>query len=475
MRKRILAIVLSALMAFSVMPMAYAEGTETSTAEKSVIEEVSENSYAEESTGSKIQTAASLNTVDLVDSGKCGDNAYWSLDRYGKLTISGTGKLYMMNEYSERPWAVYLQSYKNVLSIEIKSGITNIPNYAFYGSSSVTKVTIPNTVTSIGKYAFENCGITGSLVLPESITEIGEYAFYECGYLTSVTIPSKIKTIKRSTFESSGLISVTIPKSVTVISNYAFYNISSLKHVYYKGTDTQWKNIVGSTDWGNSSLSKATLHCASHQHTYKTYVTTKATFSKAGTVKTKCSSCGYVYKTTTVPKISSATLHKSNFIYNGCLKLPYWIVKDSNGNRLKNGTDYTVSYSNKNSKNVGRYSVTITFKGKYSGSLSGEYLIKPKSTSLKSTAYTYSSSRKMQIYWNTQTTQTAGYQIQYSTSSNFNSSKRITVSGSYNNSTYVTGLKSNTTYYFRIRTYKYYNGEKITSSWSSVRVWRPRF
>ncbi len=149
MRKRILAIVLSALMAFSVMPTAYAEETETGTAEKSVIEEVSENSQAEESTGSKIQTAASLNTVDLVDSGKCGDNAYWSLDRYGKLTISGTGKLYMMNEYSERPWAKYLQNYKNVLSIEIKSGITNIPNYAFYGSSSVTKVTIPNTVTSI--------------------------------------------------------------------------------------------------------------------------------------------------------------------------------------------------------------------------------------------------------------------------------------------------------------------------------------
>ncbi len=239
-------------------------------------------------------------------------------------------------------------------------------------------------------------------------------------------------------------------------------------------TDTQWKNIIISGN-GNSALSKATLHYASHQHTYKTYVTTKATFSKAGTVKTKCSSCGYVYKTTTVPKISSATLHKSNFIYNGCLKLPYWIVKDSNGNRLKNGTDYTVSYSNKNSKNVGRYSVTITFKGKYSGSLSKEYLIKPKTTSLKSTAYTYSGSRKMQIYWNTQTTQTAGYQIQYSTSSNFNSSKWITVSGSYNNSTYVTGLKSNTRYYFRIRTYKYCNGEKITSSWSSVRVWRPIF
>ncbi len=469
MRNRILALVLSALMAFSVMPTAYADEV----AEKSVIEEVSENSQAEASTGSKIQTAASLNTVDLVDSGKCGDNAYWSLDRYGKLTISGTGKLYMMNEYSERPWAYYLQIAKNVLSIEIKSGITNIPKNAFYNSSSVTKVTIPNTVTSIGDCAFQNCGVTGALPLPESITEIGEYAFAGCRYLTSVTIPSKIKTIKVNTFYYTGLISVTIPKSVTTISFAAFDNIGSLKHVYYKGTDTQWKNIVIES-W-NSPLTNATLHCASHQHTYKTYVTTKATFSKAGTVKTKCSSCGYVYKTTTVPKISSATLNKNNFIYNGCLKLPYWIVKDSNGNRLKNGTDYTVSYSNKNSKNVGRYSVTITFKGKYSGSLIGEYLIKPKATSLKSTAYTYSSSRKMQIYWNTQTAQTAGYQIQYSTSSKFTSSKWITVSGSYKNSAYVSGLKSNTTYYFRIRTYKYYNGEKITSSWSGVRVWRPIF
>lgn len=468
MRNRILALVLSALMAFSVMPTAYADEV----AEKSVIEEVSENCTDGESTSSKIQTAASLNTVDLVDSGKCGDNAYWSLDRYGKLTISGTGKLYMMNEYSERPWAGYLSDEK-VLTIEINSGITNIPNYAFYRSSSVTKVTIPNTVTSIGTGAFKYCGVTGALSLPESITEIGGSAFEGCGYLTSVTIPSKIKTIKRYAFWSTGLISVTIPKSVTTISFGAFGNTGSLKHIYYKGTDTQWKNIVIESE--NSPLTNATLHCASHQHTYKTYVTTKATFSKAGTVKTKCSSCGYVYKTTTVPKISSATLNKNNFIYNGCLKLPYWIVKDSNGNRLKNGTDYTVSYSNKNSKNVGRYSVTITFKGKYSGSLSREYLIKPKSTSLKSTAYTYSSSRKMQIYWNTQTAQTAGYQIQYSTSSKFTSSKWITVSGSYKNSTYISGLKSNKTYYFRIRTYKYYNGEKIVSSWSGVRVWRPIF
>ncbi len=469
MTKRILAILLSALMAFSAMPTAFAEETK-SEAEKSVVEEVSQTDEKESAVSLRTKTAAVSNDSSLVDSGKCGNNATWTLDREGKLTISGTGKLWMMNEYSERPWAKYLENYKNVTWIEIKSGITNIPNYAFYGSSSVTKVTIPNTVTSIGKSAFQRCGVTGSLYLPESITEIEEYAFYGCTYLTSITIPSKVKMIKSDTFEYSGLISVTIPKSVTTIGDCAFYNLSSLRHVYYKGTNADWKKII--VKYYNSALDNATLHCASHSHTYKTKVTAYATFSRNGTVQTQCTSCGYISKTTSVPKISTVSLTWTNTVYSGNSKHPTVIVKDSKGNKLKNGTDYTVSYSNSKSTNVGKYYALVKFKGKYSGNAYRYYYIKPKTTSLYISAYSYSNPRKIRIYWNTQKVQTAGYQIQYSTSSNFSSSKWITINNVNQNSTFVSGLKKNTRYYFRIRTYKYYSGNKIYSSWSQTRIYR---
>ena len=41
----------------------------------------------------------------VVDSGACGDNATWSLDSSGTLTISGTGEIYDgYGENSEQPW-----------------------------------------------------------------------------------------------------------------------------------------------------------------------------------------------------------------------------------------------------------------------------------------------------------------------------------------------------------------------------------
>ena len=71
-------------------------------------------------------------------------------------------------------------------------------------------------------------------------------------------------------------------------------------------------------------------------------------------------------------------MSKTSFKYNKKKQKPTVIVKDSKGNDLKEGTDYTVSYSNKNSKKVGEYTVTVTFKGNYEGSKKLTYQIKPK-------------------------------------------------------------------------------------------------
>ena len=56
----------------------------------------------------------------------------------------------------------------------------------------------------------------------------------------------------------SGLTSIEIPNSVTSIGDVAFYNCSSLKDVYYTGTEEQWKKI--SIDSYNSELTSATIH-----------------------------------------------------------------------------------------------------------------------------------------------------------------------------------------------------------------------
>ena len=45
---------------------------------------------------------------------------------------------------------------------------------------------------------------------------------------------------------------------------------------------------------------------------------------------------------------------------------PIWQVKDRTGKALKGGVDYNVSYP-KGMKNVGKYTVKVTFKENYSG------------------------------------------------------------------------------------------------------------
>lgn len=72
-------------------------------------------------------------------------------------------------------------------------------------------------------------------------------------------------------------------------------------------------------------------------------------------------------------------LTKSAYTYNGKAQKPAVIVKDANKKTLKNGTDYTVSYSK--NKNIGKAIVTVTFKGNYSGSKKLSFNILPAATS----------------------------------------------------------------------------------------------
>ena len=61
----------------------------------------------------------------------------------------------------------------------------------------------------------------------------------------------------------------------------------------------------------------------------------------------------------------------------------------------------------------------------------------------------------------------SGYQIQYSTSSNFSKSKKVFVKNSTTHAKTIKKLKVNKTYYIRIRTYVKVNGKNVYSKWSS--------
>ena len=147
---------------------------------------------------------------------------------------------------------------RSLTSITIPDSVTSISNYAFSGCESLTSATIGNSVTSIGSYAFSGCTSLTDVTIGNGVTSIGSYAFYYCRF-TSVTIPNSVTSIGDWVFYNcQSLTSVTIPNSVTSIGDSAFRYCTSLKDVYYTGSQSDWKKIsIGSY---NDYLTNATIH-----------------------------------------------------------------------------------------------------------------------------------------------------------------------------------------------------------------------
>lgn len=207
---------------------------------------------------------------------------------------------------------------------------------------------------------------------------------------------------------------------------------------------------------------------ATGAHTWGTAVmAAAATMDEDGYYVKTCAGCGASEKTGVIAKIASATLSATSYTYNKKARKPSVVVKDSAGKTLKNGTDYSVTYA-KGRKNVGKYDVTVTFTGKYMGTEKLTFSIVPKSTKLFRVTV---GKKKLTVRWKKQASQTNGYQIQYSLKKNFFGAKTKLVKKNKTTSLTISKLKSNKTYYVRVRTYKEVkvNGKKtkIYSSWSS--------
>lgn len=224
--------------------------------------------------------------------------------------------------------------------------------------------------------------------------------------------------------------------------------------------DTYCKTCNKKLSTGKSIAAKG------HSTTTKTQ---KATASKDGKITTTCTRCGTTTKTAKIARVSKIKLSKTKYTYNGKKQTPSVTVKDSKGKELKVNTDYKVKLPS-GRKNVGTYEVKITFKGsKYSGSKTLSYTINPKSTKLSKVS---AKKKGFEAKWKKQSTQTKGYQIQYSTDSKFKSgNKTVTVNKNSTTKKTISKLKAKKKYYVRIRTYKTVGKQKYYSDWSkSVKV-----
>lgn len=156
------------------------------------------------------------------------------------------------------------------------------------------------------------------------------------------------------------------------------------------------------------------------------------------------------------------SLSYTTCIYDGKAKKPAVTVKYGT-KKLINGKDYTVAYSK--NVNVGKAVAIIKGKGRFSGSSSKEYIIKPKGTICTCVIGQIEiGGPQVHVVWKEQKTQTTGYSIELlNTKTN-----RITGYATGTNTQTEMNIKANknTCYRVRIRTYRMVNGKAYFSNYS---------
>lgn len=114
-----------------------------------------------------------------------------------------------------------LEGSPNLKTLVVPDQFTALPYRFAYECKNLTNVTLPSTLKSIGNEAFYNCTSLESITLPDGLESLGNnyYVGIKEGYSHN------------STFELSGLRSITIPGSVKCIPNWCFSNCKNLESV----------------------------------------------------------------------------------------------------------------------------------------------------------------------------------------------------------------------------------------------------
>ncbi len=189
--------------------------------------------------------------------------------------------------------ATVIETFKDVKFVKFDSitvtGEGEIPESAFAGRSSLTKVIISDGVTSIGDGAFRSCSSLTSVSISASVTNIGNNVFEDCHSLADITVEegnstyksagnclidkstkTLIKGFKTSIIPDDGSVtsigayafaglstleSIAIPDGVTKIGEYAFYDCDALNDITIAGS----VNYIGDHAFDNCEIVTANI------------------------------------------------------------------------------------------------------------------------------------------------------------------------------------------------------------------------
>lgn len=216
--------------------------------------------------------------TDVVTSGQCGANVFYTLYDGGKVVLTGTGDTY---DYDISTNKSPFMNDKSLKSLIVSEGITGIGAYLFRNTNNLESAVLPSTLKQISNAAFmyghDLMGETGGLkhvvipegvttiewrafcgdaieeiTIPESVTEVGNYVFDGCARLKTVHIKNTV--IGNFMFpQCTALSNVTVSAKLQKIGENVFTYCTALTTITFEGTTQQWNDVQKGTNWDGKS------------------------------------------------------------------------------------------------------------------------------------------------------------------------------------------------------------------------------
>ena len=423
-------------------PTCTSEGTKTKTCTKcnaTVTETIPKTSHKYADT--VVAPTCTANGYTLHKCSVCGTS-------YKDSTTKATGHSYGNSVVTKQPTCT---AEGTAIKTCTKCNATVTEKLPAKGHTAVTDKGYPATCTTAGKTDGSHCSVCNTVIKVQTV--INATGHKSSGWITDKAASIGVKGSKHrectvckkvlETAEIPALSRISISKaSVTLsTSTYAYDGKAKKPGVTVK---LNGKTLKNSTDYTVSYSNNTKVGTATVKITGKGNYT--GSVSKTFKIKNN-------FKKATVSGISNKSYTGKNITQSITVKY--------NGKTLKNGTDYTVSYSS--NKKIGTATVKIAGKGSYTGTITKTFKINPAKQEIQKLT---AKSKAFFVDW-AQKGSASGYEIQYATNSKFTSAKKVTITSNKTDKTTVSKLSGKKKYYVRVRSYTTVKGTKYYGAWSA--------
>ena len=157
--------------------------------------------------------------AEILDAGKCGDEAVWTLSEDGVLRITGISDVFSYSATNREPWysqrneiktfiaeygtkrlhGISFEGYQNLENVEMADTVLSMPK-SFKDCTALKSVKISSSIVIIPSDCFRNCTSLESIFIPKTVIEIENYAFLNCTNLSDIDFETGYLSLQSDAF-----------------------------------------------------------------------------------------------------------------------------------------------------------------------------------------------------------------------------------------------------------------------------------